>query len=165
MCIRDRPRPEDWGLELVLGAVGTEAHGAHSGKSLSNPTVKPHLPGHTSGNANEAVPSGGGSASEGPSPFGLLQMCIRDSCWAWAALRWRVSFWLWSRIRRSSLAAARASASSALMGLPFLSRLGASKTSIGQGWSSTTGTFRPISFSISFNRGFSEKSHRATRCV
>ena len=42
-------------------------------KSLSNPTVKPHLPGHTSGNANEAVPSGGGSASEGPSPFGLLR--------------------------------------------------------------------------------------------
>ena len=69
-----QPRPEDWGLELVLGAVGTEAHGAHSGKSLSNPTVKPHLPGHTSGNANEAVPSGGGSASEGPSPFWLAPL-------------------------------------------------------------------------------------------
>ena len=71
--LRYQPRPEDWGLELVLGAVGTEAYGAHSGKSLSNPTAKPHLPGHTSGNANEAIPSGGGSASEGPSPFGLLR--------------------------------------------------------------------------------------------
>ena len=72
-CITVSAKPEDWGLELVLDAVGTEAHGAHSGKSLSNPTAKPHLPGHTSGNANEAVPSGGGSASEGPSPFGLLR--------------------------------------------------------------------------------------------
>ena len=57
----------------IPGAADITGHGKHLERTLSNPTVKPHLPGHTSGNANEAVPSGGGSASEGPSPFGLLR--------------------------------------------------------------------------------------------
>ena len=59
------------GSKSIPGGVDITANGVHWERTPSDPTATRHLPGHSADSANEAVPSGGGNANEGPFPVGL----------------------------------------------------------------------------------------------